>query len=106
MHGDVRPPRAFEPTRGDRDHPRGTRRGDRAARHGRFLRDALAAPARHHYIDIYRLSRVDSTVPIEETVGAIAEMIAKGYVRHVGLSDAGTETIRRPRRATDIRRRS
>jgi aryl-alcohol dehydrogenase-like predicted oxidoreductase len=47
------------------------------------------------YIDIYRLSRVDPNVPIEETVGTIAEMIAKGYVRHVGLSEAGAETIRR-----------
>jgi aryl-alcohol dehydrogenase-like predicted oxidoreductase len=47
------------------------------------------------YIDIYRLSRVDPNVPIEETVGAIAEMIAKGYVRYVGLSEAGANTIRR-----------
>lgn len=47
------------------------------------------------HIDIYRLSRVDPSVPIEETVGAIAELIAKGYVRHVGLSEAGAETIRR-----------
>jgi len=47
------------------------------------------------YIDIYRLGRVDPEVPIEETVGAIAEMIAAGYVRHVGLSEAGSETLRR-----------
>ncbi|MEP7065209.1 MAG: aldo/keto reductase [Gemmatimonadota bacterium] len=47
------------------------------------------------YIDIYRLSRVDPSVPIEETVGAIAEMITRGYVRYVGLSEAGAETIRR-----------
>ena len=47
------------------------------------------------YIDIYRLSRIDPNVPIEETVGAVAELIAKGYVRHVGLSEAGAETIRR-----------
>jgi len=47
------------------------------------------------YIDVYRLSRVDQSVPIEETVGAIAEMIGKGYVRHVCLSEAGVETIRR-----------
>jgi aryl-alcohol dehydrogenase-like predicted oxidoreductase len=43
------------------------------------------------YIDVYRLGRVDPQVPIEETVGAIAEMIAAGYVRHVGLSEAGAE---------------
>jgi len=47
------------------------------------------------YVDIYRLGRVDPQVPIEETVGAIAEMIAAGYVRHVGLSEAGAETVRR-----------
>jgi len=47
------------------------------------------------YIDVYRLGRVDPQVPIEETVGAIAEMIDAGYVRHVGLSEAGAETVRR-----------
>jgi aryl-alcohol dehydrogenase-like predicted oxidoreductase len=47
------------------------------------------------YIDIYRLGRVDPQVPIEDTVGAIAEMITAGHVRHVGLSEAGAETIRR-----------
>jgi aryl-alcohol dehydrogenase-like predicted oxidoreductase len=47
------------------------------------------------YVDIYRLGRLDPQVPIEDTVGAIAEMIAAGYVRHVGLSEAGAETIRR-----------
>ena len=47
------------------------------------------------HIDIYRLGRVDPQVPIEDTVGAIAELIAAGWVRHVGLSEAGAETIRR-----------
>ena len=47
------------------------------------------------YIDIYRPARLDPNVPIEETVGAIAEMIQTGYVRHVGLSEVGPETIRR-----------
>lgn len=47
------------------------------------------------YIDIYRPSRLDPTVPIEDTVGAIAEMIKAGYVRHVGLSEVGVDTIRR-----------
>jgi aryl-alcohol dehydrogenase-like predicted oxidoreductase len=47
------------------------------------------------YIDIYRPSRLDPTVPIEETVGAIAEMVKAGYVRHIGLSEVGPETIRR-----------
>jgi aryl-alcohol dehydrogenase-like predicted oxidoreductase len=47
------------------------------------------------HIDIYRPARVDPAVPIEETVGAIAELIDAGYVRYVGLSEAGTDTIRR-----------
>jgi len=47
------------------------------------------------YIDVYRPARVDPNVPIEETVGAIAEMIQAGYVRAVGLSEAGVDTIRR-----------
>ncbi len=47
------------------------------------------------HIDIYRLGRYDPEVPIEETVGAIAEMVEAGYVRHVGLSEVGAETIRR-----------
>ncbi len=47
------------------------------------------------HIDIYRLTRVDPGVPIEETVGAIAELVQAGYVRHIGLSEAGVETIRR-----------
>ncbi|UDQ89409.1 aldo/keto reductase [Xanthobacter autotrophicus] len=47
------------------------------------------------YIDIYRPARLDPVVPIEETVGAIADMVQAGYVRHVGLSEVGAETIRR-----------
>lgn len=47
------------------------------------------------YIDIYRPARVDPAVPIEETVGAIADMVQAGYVRYLGLSEAGAATIRR-----------
>lgn len=47
------------------------------------------------HIDIYRPARLDPKVPIEETVGAIAEMIKAGYVRYLGLSEVGPETIRR-----------
>ena len=47
------------------------------------------------HIDIYRLGRYNPAVPIEETVGVIGEMVAAGYVRHVGLSEVGAETIRR-----------
>jgi aryl-alcohol dehydrogenase-like predicted oxidoreductase len=47
------------------------------------------------HIDIYRPARLDPTVPIEDTIGAIADLIRAGYVRHVGLSEVGSETIRR-----------
>jgi aryl-alcohol dehydrogenase-like predicted oxidoreductase len=47
------------------------------------------------YIDIYRPARLDPTVPIEETVGAIKEMVDAGYVRYVGLSEVDAETVRR-----------
>jgi aryl-alcohol dehydrogenase-like predicted oxidoreductase len=47
------------------------------------------------YIDIYRPSRLDPAVPIEETVGAIADLVQAGYVRYIGLSEVGAETIRR-----------
>ena len=46
-------------------------------------------------IDIYRPARLDPNVPIEDTIGAIADLIKKGYVRHIGLSELGVETIRR-----------
>jgi pyridoxine 4-dehydrogenase len=54
------------------------------------------------YIDVYRMARVDPAVPVEETVGAIAEMIRAGYVRHIGLSEAGTDTIARAHAAHPI----
>jgi aryl-alcohol dehydrogenase-like predicted oxidoreductase len=47
------------------------------------------------HIDIYRPARLDPAVPIEETVGAIAELVKAGYVRHIGLSEVGSETLRR-----------
>ncbi|MDQ0899366.1 aldo/keto reductase [Paenibacillus sp. V4I7] len=47
------------------------------------------------YIDLYQPARVDPNVPIEEVVGAIADMVKAGYVRHIGLSEAGADTIRR-----------
>src|SRR3954454_10540396 len=47
------------------------------------------------HIDIYRPARLDPAVPIEETVGAIADMVTAGHVRHIGLSEVGAETIRR-----------
>jgi len=47
------------------------------------------------YVDIYRPARLDPAVPIEETVGALAELVEAGYVRHIGLSEVGSETVRR-----------
>jgi aryl-alcohol dehydrogenase-like predicted oxidoreductase len=57
---------------------------------------------RTDHIDIYRLSRLDPTVPIEDTIGAIAEMVQAGYVRYIGLSEVGAATIRRARAAHPI----
>ncbi|MGH8323094.1 MAG: aldo/keto reductase, partial [Steroidobacteraceae bacterium] len=54
------------------------------------------------YIDIYRPARLDPTVPIEETVGAIGELIKAGYVRYVGLSEVGAATLRRAQAAHPI----
>jgi aryl-alcohol dehydrogenase-like predicted oxidoreductase len=47
------------------------------------------------YVDLYQPARLDPQVPIEDTVGAIAEMVQAGYVRHIGLSEVGADTIRR-----------
>jgi aryl-alcohol dehydrogenase-like predicted oxidoreductase len=50
---------------------------------------------RTDYVDVYRPARLDPNVPIEDTAGAIAELVQAGYVRHLGLSEVGVETIRR-----------
>ncbi len=47
------------------------------------------------YIDLYQPSRIDPHVPIEDTIGAIADMVKAGYVRHIGVSEASPKTIRR-----------
>ncbi len=47
------------------------------------------------YIDIYRPARLDPQVPIEDTVGAIADMVKAGYVRYIGLSEVGPHTLRK-----------
>jgi aryl-alcohol dehydrogenase-like predicted oxidoreductase len=47
------------------------------------------------YIDLYYLHRVDPKVPIEDTVGAMARLVQQGKVRHIGLSEAGAQTLRR-----------
>lgn len=68
-------------------------RGDAA-----YVRQACDASLRRlgvDHIDLYYQHRVDPDVPIEETVGAMAELVAAGKVRHLGLSEAGAQTIRR-----------
>ena len=54
------------------------------------------------HVDIYRPARLDGSVPIEETVGALAEMVKQGYVRHVGLSEVGVATVQRAKRVTPV----
>ncbi|MCD9195119.1 aldo/keto reductase [Streptomyces albireticuli] len=68
-------------------------RGDAA-----YVRQACEASLRRlgvDHIDLYYQHRVDPEVPIEETVGAMAELVREGKVRHLGLSEAGVGTIRR-----------
>ncbi|MEV8018662.1 aldo/keto reductase [Streptomyces sp. NPDC086554] len=68
-------------------------RGDAA-----YVREACDASLRRlgvDHIDLYYLHRVDRSVPIEETVGAMAELVEAGKVRHLGLSEASARTIRR-----------
>jgi aryl-alcohol dehydrogenase-like predicted oxidoreductase len=54
------------------------------------------------YVDLYQQHRVDKTVPIEETVGAMAELVKAGKVRHIGLSEASADSIRRAHRTHPI----
>jgi aryl-alcohol dehydrogenase-like predicted oxidoreductase len=54
------------------------------------------------YIDIYRMARLDPNVPIEDTIGTMADMIKAGYVRHIGLSEVGVRTIERAHAAHAI----
>ena len=54
------------------------------------------------YVDIYRPARIDDKVEIEQTIGAVAEMVKQGYVREAGLSEVGVETARRAQAVTPI----
>ncbi|MTE17509.1 aldo/keto reductase [Nocardia aurantiaca] len=47
------------------------------------------------YIDIYRPARLDPAIPIEETIGGLADLVQAGYIRHIGLSEVGAQTLRR-----------
>ena len=59
-----------------------------------FLTYSLVRLGTDH-VDIYRPARLDPHVPIEETIGAISDLVKAGYVRHIGLSEMGPDTIRR-----------
>jgi aryl-alcohol dehydrogenase-like predicted oxidoreductase len=81
----------------------GAQRGPDGAWLGYDARPAAAKTAlaytlsrlRTDHVDIYRPARLDPSVPIEETIGAIADLVQAGYVRYIGLSEVGVETIRR-----------
>ncbi len=63
-----------------------------------YVREAIDASLRRlgvDFVDLYYQHRVDANTPIEETVGAMAELVSAGKARHIGLSEAGPETIRR-----------
>ncbi|MGW3408116.1 aldo/keto reductase [Streptomyces sp. NPDC000888] len=63
-----------------------------------YIRHALERSLRHlgtDHVDLYYLHRIDPKVPIEETVGALAELVAEGKIRDIGLSEASAQTIRR-----------
>jgi aryl-alcohol dehydrogenase-like predicted oxidoreductase len=68
---------------------------DGSAEHVRGSIEGSLARLGTDYVDLYYQHRVDPNVPIEETVGAMAELVAEGKVRHLGLSEAAPETIRR-----------
>jgi aryl-alcohol dehydrogenase-like predicted oxidoreductase len=82
----------FGNVRGENGEWRGLR-GDAAYVHGAC--DASLRRLGVDHIDLYIQHRVDRTVPIEETVGALAELVVAGKIRHLGLSEASPETIRR-----------
>src|SRR3954452_8933540 len=68
---------------------------DGSAAHVRSSIEGSLTRLRTDYVDLYYQQRVDPNVPIEETVGALAELVNEGKVRHIGLSEAAPETIRR-----------
>ena len=80
---------------GNRRTQDGTRTIDGSPEYVRSAIDASLRRLNVDYVDLYYQHRVDANTPIEETVGAMAELVSAGKVRHLGLSEAGPETIRR-----------
>jgi len=80
---------------GNRRLQDGTRTIDGSPEYVRSAIDASLRRLNVDYVDLYYQHRVDANTPIEETVGAMAELVSAGKVRHLGLSEAGPETIRR-----------
>ena len=76
-------------------NPDGSRRIDGSAAFVRESLDGSLARLGVDHVDLYYQHRVDPATPIEETVGAMAELVAAGKVRRLGLSEAGPETVRR-----------
>lgn len=88
---------------GSRRGPDGTLQGIDA--HPASLRNFLTYSLQRlgvDHVDVYRPARLDPAVPIEDTVGAISELVEQGWVRHVGLSEVGAATIRRAAAVTPI----
>jgi aryl-alcohol dehydrogenase-like predicted oxidoreductase len=80
---------------GNRWFDDGTRTIDGSPEYVRSAIDASLRRLNVDYVDLYYQHRVDANTPIEETIGAMAELVIAGKVRHLGLSEAGPETIRR-----------
>jgi aryl-alcohol dehydrogenase-like predicted oxidoreductase len=79
----------------DPDNPYGPRGLDGSAENVKRVCDESLKRLGTDYIDLYYQHRVDPSVPIEETVGAMAELVSAGKVRYIGLSEASPEVIRR-----------
>ncbi|WP_254157439.1 aldo/keto reductase, partial [Chryseosolibacter indicus] len=78
--------------------PNGTMAHGPVNTHPDYLRNAIVYSLRRlktDYIDLYTPARVDPNIPIEETIGALADLVQKGIIRHIGLSEASATTIRK-----------
>jgi aryl-alcohol dehydrogenase-like predicted oxidoreductase len=84
---------------GNLRHPDGTPYADGRPEYVKLACERSLKRLGTDVIDLYYIHRVDPAVPIEETVGAMAELVRAGKVRHLGISEAGAQTIRRAHRA-------